>query len=122
MGAGLIVALPANKCGLVETARVVRYLAGQSAGQCGPCVFGLPAIAGELDALAAGGEPNMAQLSRWLDQVDGRGACSHPDGVVRLVRSAMPVFADEVDRHRKGWCCATGDGGPILPVDRGGPR
>jgi NADH:ubiquinone oxidoreductase subunit F (NADH-binding) len=122
VGAGLIVALPANKCGLVETARVVRYLAGQSAGQCGPCVFGLPAIAGELEALAAGGEFNLAQLSRWLDQVDGRGACSHPDGVARLVRSAVLVFADEVNRHRTGWCCATGGTGPVLPIGSGGLR
>ena len=122
MGAGLIIALPVDKCGLVETARVVRYLAGQSAGQCGPCVFGLPAVAGELDALAAGGEFNTAQLSRWLDQVDGRGACSHPDGVVRLVRSAVRVFAGEVNRHRTGWCCATGGGGPILPIRKGDLR
>ena len=53
-GAGLVAALPADVCGLAETARVARYLANESAGQCGPCVFGLDAIAGELEALAAG--------------------------------------------------------------------
>ena len=30
-GAGLVAVLPAGACGLAETARVVRYLAGQSA-------------------------------------------------------------------------------------------
>ena len=42
MGAGIVVALPASCCPLAETARVVRYLAEETAGQCGPCMFGLP--------------------------------------------------------------------------------
>ena len=52
--AGLVAALPADACGLAETARVARYLADESAGQCGPCVFGLAAIARELCRVAAG--------------------------------------------------------------------
>jgi len=81
-GAGLIAALPAGACGLKETARVVRYLAGESAGQCGPCRFGLAAIAGEAERLAdsRGADPRM--LRRWLGQVDGRGGCAHPSGAV----------------------------------------
>jgi NADH:ubiquinone oxidoreductase subunit F (NADH-binding) len=53
-GAGIFLVLPAGGCGLAETARVVRYLARHSAGQCGPCVNGLPAIAGALEQLAFG--------------------------------------------------------------------
>lgn len=44
-GAGVVAAVPATACGLAETTRLTRYLAGSSAGQCGPCVFGLDAIA-----------------------------------------------------------------------------
>jgi NADH:ubiquinone oxidoreductase subunit F (NADH-binding) len=91
-GAGLIAALPAGACGLSETARVVRYLAGESAGQCGPCVFGLPAIAGQVERLAEGRGADPGLLRRWLSQVDGRGGCAHPDGAVRLVRSALRTF------------------------------
>jgi NADH:ubiquinone oxidoreductase subunit F (NADH-binding) len=116
VGAGLVAAMPDDECGLVETARVVRYLASQSAGQCGPCVFGLPALAGELELLAAGAGFESARLSRWLEQVDGRGACSHPDGAVRLIRSALRAFRGEVARHADGYCCATGGGVRILPV------
>ncbi len=112
-GAGLIAALPADACGLRETARVARYLAGESAGQCGPCIFGLAAIAGELEKLADGRTSDTGTLWRWLGQVDGRGACSHPDGAVRLIRSALTTFEAEIAEHARGWCCGTAS---ILPV------
>ena len=114
-GAGLIAALPGDACGLAETARVVRYLADESTGQCGPCLFGLDAVAGEFLRLADGGTSDLATLRRWLGQVDGRGACRHPDGAVRLIRSALAAFGPELERHAHGWCCATRTG-HILPV------
>ena len=80
LGAGVVAALPSDVCGMVETARLTRYLASQSAGQCGPCVFGLPAIADQVDALAAGRPGTFGDLERWLEEITGRGACGHPDG------------------------------------------
>jgi NADH:ubiquinone oxidoreductase subunit F (NADH-binding) len=121
IGAGLIAALPADACGLAETARVVRYLADESAGQCGPCLFGLDAVAGEVQRLAGGRTSSLATLGRWLGQVDGRGACHHPDGVVRMIRSALSVFTPELERHAHGWCCATRQGA-VLPVPPRRPR
>jgi len=109
LGARAIVALPGSACGLRETARIVRYLADESAGQCGPCVNGLDAIAGALERLAEPGRArpdDRARLARWLDQVRGRGACRHPDGAVRLVESALRVFATEIERHARGRCAA----------------
>jgi NADH:ubiquinone oxidoreductase subunit F (NADH-binding) len=115
VGVGLIAALPGDACGLAETARVVRYLADESAGQCGPCLFGLDAIAGEFLRLAEGGTSDLDALRRWLGQVDGRGACRHPDGTVRLIRSALAAFGPEMQQHARGWCCATGTA-RVLPV------
>jgi NADH:ubiquinone oxidoreductase subunit F (NADH-binding) len=114
-GAGLIAALPADVCGLAETARVARYLAAESAGQCGPCLFGLDAIAGELEALAAGRPFEQARLRRWLGQVEGRGGCRHPDGAVRMIRSALEVFEPEIAQHVQGWCRGARPPG-VLPV------
>ena len=114
-GAGVVAVLPVDACGLVETARVARYLADESAGQCGPCLFGLDAIAGEMQRVAEGRTSELGTLRRWLGQVDGRGACHHPDGVVRLIRSALDLFEPELEQHARGWCCATG-AASILPV------
>ena len=41
-------------CGVWESARVLDYLADQSARQCGPCLYGLRAIADSFDLLARG--------------------------------------------------------------------
>jgi NADH:ubiquinone oxidoreductase subunit F (NADH-binding) len=113
-GAGVLIALPHSVCGLVESARIVSYLAGQSAGQCGPCLNGLPAIADTFVALATGAaarrlDPaSLTARVEWLSRlVEGRGACNHPDGTVRLVRSTLRVFADEVAAHLDGRCSTT---------------
>jgi NADH:ubiquinone oxidoreductase subunit F (NADH-binding) len=117
LGAGVIAALPAGRCGLAETARVVRYLALESAGQCGPCLNGLPRIAAALAELAGPrpGRQVRADVDRWAGLVSGRGACAHPDGSVRFVRSALKVFAAELGQHADGRCTAT-TGEPFLPL------
>jgi NADH:ubiquinone oxidoreductase subunit F (NADH-binding) len=117
VGAGVIAALPADRCGLAEAARVVRYLAAESAGQCGPCLNGLPRMAAALAELAGRGHRRQvrADLERWAGLVTGRGACNHPDGTVRFVRSALTVFAPEIALHARGHCSAT-NRAPFLPL------
>jgi NADH:ubiquinone oxidoreductase subunit F (NADH-binding) len=110
-GAGIIAALPASTCGLVQTSRIVSYLAEQSAGQCGPCLNGLPRLAEVFDQLVgAPGQPAsaaaLAEARRLAGLVEGRGACHHPDGTVRLVRSALETFSQDVLAHRAGSCIA----------------
>ncbi len=119
-GVGILVALPASSCGLAETARVVRYMAGESAGQCGPCVFGLPAIADDLELLWSGrADPAVFdRLARRCAEVDGRGACRHPDGVVRLVRTALDVFADDARGHANGHVCAAAGAATVMTFPR----
>ena len=106
LGAGIVIALPDRACGLDETARLARYLAEQSAGQCGACLNGLPAIAGALTDLAVGnGDRGTVQrLLRWCGSVAGRGACTHPDWTAGLVASALEVFAGDLDRNLSGGC------------------
>jgi NADH:ubiquinone oxidoreductase subunit F (NADH-binding) len=117
VGAGVIAALPSDRCGLAETARVTRYLAAESAGQCGPCLNGLPRIAGGVAELAGPRwrRQTRGDVERWAGLVTGRGACHHPDGAARFVRSALVTFAGELVLHEKGQCSARNHA-PFLPV------
>ena len=121
-GAGVLVALPDDACGLRETARVLRWLAGEGAGQCGPCMFGLPAIAEDFTQLATGRPQGelFERLHRRLGTVSGRGACAHPDGAVRLARSALSAFAADARLHAAGRPCLAARQGrshaSVLPV------
>jgi NADH:ubiquinone oxidoreductase subunit F (NADH-binding) len=107
LGAGVILPLDRGSCPVVMTARIVEYLAGQSARRCGPCRNGLPALAQATAMLAdrgiASATPRMTSLA---DKLTGRGACAHPDGTVRLVRSLLRAFPDEVEAHEHRQCRA----------------
>jgi NADH:ubiquinone oxidoreductase subunit F (NADH-binding) len=126
-GAGVLAALPSGRCGLTEAARVIRYLAAESAGQCGPCLNGLPRIAAAVAELAGSGHRRqpLDDLKRWSGLVEGRGACHHPDGTVRFVRSALVVFEPEIQRHARGHCSASNHGATdrasFLPLPPGMP-
>ncbi|MFL6098969.1 MAG: NADH-ubiquinone oxidoreductase-F iron-sulfur binding region domain-containing protein [Actinomycetales bacterium] len=93
-GAGVVVAVGSSESGLAVTARIAAYLANENARQCGPCLNGLPAMATVLGRMASG-SPDRAlpRQVEWLTRVvEGRGACHHPDGTARMVRSALEVF------------------------------
>jgi NADH:ubiquinone oxidoreductase subunit F (NADH-binding) len=97
---------------------VLSWYAGESAGQCGPCAFGLPDLARLTAEIANGvGSPgDVARLTRWASDIEGRGACRHPDGAVRLLRSALSVFADDLQDHVGGRPCQGSTGPRVLQV------
>jgi NADH:ubiquinone oxidoreductase subunit F (NADH-binding) len=114
LGSGVLIALGQSGCGLHETARIIDYLAEQSAHQCGPCTYGLRAVADSVASLAAGGsQGERDRVLRWCQEIRGRGACHHPDGAVRFVASAMSVFAQEIEWHRRNRCRAKPAGLPL---------
>lgn len=109
IGAGVVVALGTSACPVAETARLAAWMSDESAGQCGPCTFGLEALAELLGRFAAGRtEPgDVDRLGRWTSLVRGRGACHHPDGVARMISSAARVFGRDLAAHaRQGPCRA----------------
>jgi len=120
LGCGVVFALANHACGLAESVRVARWLAGQNAGQCGPCVHGLDAIATAMGQLYEGraARRTYAELEELATLVRGRGACRHPDGAVRFVESSLRVFHEHALQHERHGPCATYR--PVLPTPASG--
>lgn len=106
LGCGIVHLLSADACGVEATSRVIAYLASHSARQCGPCLFGLSAIADATQRLAARSPKadDLEHVARWNGQLVGRGACHHPDGAAGFVRSALEVFAADFAEHQRRRC------------------
>ncbi len=116
LGAGAVLPLGPETCALGEGLRVARWLAGESAGQCGPCRLGLPAAASGLaDVLNGGGPAALEALREITRAVTGRGACKHPDGSARFITSTLAAFKDDLAMHvLSGGCGRTPRG--VLPL------
>jgi NADH:ubiquinone oxidoreductase subunit F (NADH-binding) len=109
LGCGVVAVLPTHRCGVIETARTLSYLAGESARQCGPCMFGLRAIAQAVSRIAAqtAAEDDLQRAIRWAEQLTGRGACRHPDGAASLLQSALRTFEAEFRQHQEHRTCTS---------------
>ncbi|HYN74792.1 MAG TPA: NADH-ubiquinone oxidoreductase-F iron-sulfur binding region domain-containing protein [Candidatus Limnocylindria bacterium] len=117
----IVVALPEHGCLLSELEEVARFLAGESAGQCGPCAFGLPELAASVERVSRGlGTPAAVEAHR--DLLVGRGACFHPDGSIGFLSSGLAVLAAEVEEHLVGRGSCGRPWRRILPVPSAEPR
>jgi NADH:ubiquinone oxidoreductase subunit F (NADH-binding) len=118
LGAGVVLLLSEHACPVAETARVTRWLTDQSAGQCGPCVHGLDALAQTLEQIVAGTASSHAgaRIEQLGQLVHRRGACAHPDGTARFVTSAVDVFAEEFADHVRHGACDACMRRPELPL------
>lgn len=90
-GAGAFVWIPEDMRAWDALAGMARELAEGTAGQCGPCWRGLPAVAGVIAGVARG-TLDPAEIEGLLAQVDGRGICAHPSAAVAAVRSALDLI------------------------------
>ncbi|MFD9333079.1 NADH-ubiquinone oxidoreductase-F iron-sulfur binding region domain-containing protein [Streptomyces sp. NPDC060028] len=124
LGAGAVLPLPEDTCPAGEVARVARWMADESAGQCGPCVRGLPSLAGAVeDLVGGGGRAALEAVESRMRAVRGRGACSHPDGTSSFVASALAVFPEEFRDHALGSGCGRRVLGALpLPEDENPER
>lgn len=105
LGAGVVHAPGPQACPMAVTVRITDYLASQSARRCGPCLNGLPALALALHRVLDG-SGGRARVDELASLVVRRGACAHPDGTVRLVRSLFAALPGEVAAHAAGGCLA----------------
>ena len=101
LGCGVIGVLEGSRCPVCDVAGIMRYLAAESSAQCGPCFFGLRALAKTCTRISKGGAGagDLERLRRWATEVRGRGACRHPDGAALFLASALDLFAEEFAHH-----------------------
>ncbi len=90
---GIVIVLDHSTCSLGELGRVAAWLAAESAKQCGPCRFGLPALAPTCSrstaATPAGSRPPPGTRKRWTGAAPARTPTAPPGS------------------SRRGWrCCA----------------
>jgi len=113
-----VLLLSDSSCPVAETARVTRWLASQSSGQCGPCVNGLPALAQKVEEIAAGAvqADGNQRIERLASLVVRRGACGHPDGAVTFTLSALEAFAPEFADHARHAPCDACASSAELPL------
>lgn len=124
LGCGLVAPIPEDACGLGVTSRLLDFLSGQSAGQCGSCLFGLPRISTLFRAVVRDGgtRADIKQLRELAHTIEGRGGCAHPDGAAALLESALEVFVDDLRAHLKGRPCGGAATGwfPLSAYSAGG--
>ncbi|MGZ6272749.1 MAG: NADH-ubiquinone oxidoreductase-F iron-sulfur binding region domain-containing protein [Candidatus Limnocylindrales bacterium] len=109
-GCGLVRLFDARSCGVDYAARIMAFLAGGSARQCGPCMYGLTDLASASGRVATlGARPaDLDDIERWTGLVTGRGACRHPDGAAQQMSTALAVFADDFVSHAERGRCLAG--------------
>jgi NADH:ubiquinone oxidoreductase subunit F (NADH-binding) len=106
IGPGVVDVLDPYRCPVEVVGSYLAFAAGETAGQCGPCMFGVPALSTAWDDLRS-----HAPTPDRLDAVrvaagllPDRGACRFPDGVSRFAASALQALAPHLRAHRTGRC------------------
>ena len=122
-GPGILRIIGSGTCPVRHAARMVSWATGESAGQCGPCTFGVPHVARLLEEVVngQGDRHTLRALEQDLGLLPGRGACHFPDGVAAYVGSTVRTFRDELDhhlRHRCSWEVTSVSAGSDLGVRR----
>jgi NADH:ubiquinone oxidoreductase subunit F (NADH-binding) len=113
VGPGVIDVLDPSRCPLDVVTSFLTYAAGETAGQCGPCMFGVPSVAEAWRRLVE--TPSTRELEAVraaAGLLPNRGACRFPDGVGRFAASALEVLHPHLAAHASGPC----------PTERSGHR
>jgi NADH:ubiquinone oxidoreductase subunit F (NADH-binding) len=105
LGPGVIDVLDPHLCPLDVVTSFLTYAAGETAGQCGPCMFGVPSVAEGWRRLVE--TPSRRELETVRSAaalLPDRGACRFPDGVGRFAVSALRVLEPHLAAHASGGC------------------
>jgi NADH:ubiquinone oxidoreductase subunit F (NADH-binding) len=105
LGPGVVDVLDPGRCPLATVSRFLLYAAGETAGQCGPCMFGVPSVAEAWRRLVeTPSRQGIDEVRAAAGLLPGRGACRFPDAVGRFAASALRVLEPHLAAHASGSC------------------
>ncbi|NHA70109.1 NADH-ubiquinone oxidoreductase-F iron-sulfur binding region domain-containing protein [Phycicoccus flavus] len=108
-GPGVVIVLDPARCPLTVVSEWLAYAGGESAGQCGPCMFGVPSLASAWEGLVRSpSSVSVDAVRAAAGLLPGRGACRFPDGVARFAGSALRVLSPHLAAHARGGCPTEG--------------
>lgn len=106
LGCGAVTVLGDRDCPVAVASDVLVYFDKESAGQCGSCFNGIPAMSSVLAALRdhAAEAADVDRLRHWSTSLRGRGACATLDGAANLAASLVREFPERVEQHLGSGC------------------
>jgi NADH-quinone oxidoreductase subunit F len=95
---------------VAAAARLAKFYAHESCGQCTPCREGVTWICKILNRIEAGGgkEGDLDLILDLCDNVQGNTVCPLGDACAMPIRAFVQKYTDELEAHIKAGKCTVG--------------
>ena len=110
LGSGGVIVMDETTCMVAAAARLAKFYAHESCGQCTPCREGVTWISKILNRIeAGGGKPGDCELLLDLcDSVQGNTVCPLGDACAMPMRAFVKKYREEFEAHIKAKKCTVG--------------
>jgi NADH-quinone oxidoreductase subunit F len=112
-GSGGVIVFDDSTCMVRALARISKFYAEESCGQCTPCREGTPWMEGVVEKIEHGHATaaDLAKLEQMANNVMGNTICALGDAAAMPVLSFVKKFRDEFVAHVEARRCPYGDAG-----------
>jgi NADH-quinone oxidoreductase subunit F len=112
-GSGGIIVMDDSTCMVRVLARIAKFYAEESCGQCTPCREGTPWMHGVLERIEHGraARADIDKLEQMAGNILGQTICALGDAAAMPVQSFVKKFRPEFIRHVDGKGCPFGEHG-----------
>jgi NADH-quinone oxidoreductase subunit F len=110
-GSGGIIVMDDSTCMVRVLARIAKFYAEESCGQCTPCREGTPWMEGVLHRIEHGQatRAEVEKLDQMAGNIMGQTICALGDAAAMPVQSFLKKFRSEFIRHVEERCCPYGE-------------
>jgi NADH-quinone oxidoreductase subunit F len=110
-GSGGVIVMDDSTCVVRALARIAKFYAEESCGQCTPCREGTPWMEGLLEKIEHGHgvAGDVDKLVQMANNIGGQTICALGDAAAMPVQSFVKKFRADFDRHVTERRCPFGD-------------